>query len=131
MQPNLTLERFGELAAAYAVVPVAIEVLADRETPVSVFEQLVGDDDGFLLESVEGGERWARWSFVGRDPEFTLTAVDGRSSVDVPQVEVPDGDPLSVLEAMLDRYRTPPPAELGLTPADIDLQVLTHTHIDH
>lgn len=60
MQISLTKERFLELAERYSVVPLATEVLGDRETPVSVFEALVGDDDGFLLESVEGGERWGR-----------------------------------------------------------------------
>ncbi len=114
MQPNLTRERFVELAAGYPVVPLAIEVLADRETPVSVFERLVRDDDGFLLESVEGGERWARWSFVGRDPEFTLTARQGVCTVTGSDLELPDGDPLTVLEAVLERYETPPPSDLGL-----------------
>ncbi len=56
---------FVALSRDHTVVPVSIEVLADRDTPVSVYEALVGDADGFLLESVEGGERWARWSFVG------------------------------------------------------------------
>ena len=65
MQISLTKERFLELAQRHTVVPIAVEVLGDRETPVSVFEALVEDGDGFLLESVEGGERWARWSFVG------------------------------------------------------------------
>jgi len=117
MHPNLSRERFAELAEIYPVVPVAIEVLADRETPVSVFEHLVGDNDGFLLESVEGGERWARWSFVGRDPAFTLTARDGVCTVDDPSIEIPSGDPLSVLDAILGRYQTPPPDQLGFDQA--------------
>ena len=65
MIPNLSRDEFVALAREHPVVPVAIEVLADRETPVSVFERLVGGADGFLLESVEGGENWARWSFAG------------------------------------------------------------------
>jgi anthranilate synthase component 1 len=80
MQPSLSRERFAELARDYNVVPLAVVVLGDVLTPVSVYERLVGDSDGFLLESVEGGERWGRWSFIGWDPEFTLSAVDGVSS---------------------------------------------------
>ena len=54
-------------------MPVWREVLADLETPVSVFLKLVGAaGEGFLLESVEHGERWSRWSFMGRDPAATL-----------------------------------------------------------
>src|SRR5947208_7543516 len=68
---------FAELAQTYTVVPVWREVLADLETPVSVFLKLVGNGEGFLLESVEHGERWGRYSFVGRDPSLTLIARAG------------------------------------------------------
>ena len=119
MQPNLSRQRFIELAAAHPVVPVSIEVLADRHTPVTVFESLVGDGDGFLLESVEGGERWARWSFVGGDPEFTLIARNGRSSIvrnggsgKIP--ELIDDDPLVTLEALLATFHPPRIDDLAL-----------------
>ena len=59
------------------MVPVWREMLADVETPVSAFAKLVGDDDGFLLESVEHAERWGRFSFVGRRPAATLIAHGG------------------------------------------------------
>ncbi|NCZ90588.1 MAG: anthranilate synthase component I, partial [Actinobacteria bacterium] len=52
---------FRELSAQYSVVPVWTEVLADVETPVSAYLKLVGDEPGFLLESVEHGERWSRY----------------------------------------------------------------------
>ena len=55
-------------------MPVWCEVVADTLTPVSAFANLVGDGEGFLFESVEGGERWGRYSFVGRRPLATLTA---------------------------------------------------------
>jgi len=68
MVPNLSLEEFVRLAAEHDVVPVTVRVMADRETPVSVFEKLVGDQPGFLLESLVGGEQWARYSFLGTRP---------------------------------------------------------------
>src|ERR1019366_8638242 len=55
-------------------VPVWSEVVADTLTPVAAFLHVVGDGPGFLLESVEGGERWGRFSFVGRAPLATLVA---------------------------------------------------------
>ncbi len=67
-QMKPTLEEFKELAQSYTVVPVWTEILADLETPVAAFTKLVGEGDGFLLESVEHGERWSRFSFVGRNP---------------------------------------------------------------
>jgi anthranilate synthase component 1 len=113
MQFSLSLDEFVDLAGRYNVVPLAVEVLGDRHTPVSVFEQLVGKEPGFLLESVEGGERWGRWSFIGWDPEFTLTSIDGVAAVDDPSVLMPDGDPLDVLEGLSQRYSTPDVGSLG------------------
>ena len=55
-------------------MPVWCEVVADTLTPVACFANVVGEGDGFLFESVEGGERWGRYSFVGRRPLATLTA---------------------------------------------------------
>ena len=66
----------------YTVVPVWGELLADLETPVAAFVKLVGDEPGFLLESVEHAERWSRFSFVGRDPVATLILRDGRVEVE-------------------------------------------------
>jgi anthranilate synthase component 1 len=114
-------EEFHALAADHTVVPVWAELLADLETPVAAFVKLVGEDIGFLLESVEHGERWSRFSFVGRRPRGTLTLRDGRIELDG---EVPDGVPagegiLRALEAVLERYRAPllpdlPPLQGGL-----------------
>ncbi len=109
---------FLALANEHAVVPVTMQVLADRETAVTAYEKLVGDAPGFLLESVEGGERWARWSFVGWDPAFTLTARSGESSVDDPQRTLPSGDPLEVLEQLTTglsaaQYEGLPPLHTG------------------
>jgi anthranilate synthase component I len=111
---SLTEGQFLDLAARYPVVPVALEVLGDRDTPVSVFEKLVGGADGFLLESVEKGERWARWSFVGWDPAFTLVARNGVTHVEGGDVDLPQGDPLAVLAGVMDRYSTPPAGDAGL-----------------
>ena len=107
MQPTMSLESFLELAAHHSVIPISTVVLGDRHTAVSVFDSLVGDDDGFLLESVEGGERWGRWSFIGWDPAFTIAATNGAVSCTDASVEVPEGDPLEVFETMLDRYDVP------------------------
>ncbi len=114
MQPNVSLEQFVDLSSRYPVVPVAIEVLGDMHTPVSVFDRLVGKNDGFLLESVEGGERWGRWSFIGWDPAFTVSSVNGVSSVDDPRIVLADGDPLAVLEDLTNRFKVPSEAEMNL-----------------
>ena len=68
-------------AAEYDIIPVTHEILADQETPVSVLRRFCDADNAFLLESMEGGETWGRYSFVGVDPEVLLEAShsDGRS----------------------------------------------------
>ncbi len=106
-----THDEFVTLARDHTVVPVWREVLADLETPVSAFVKLVGDEDGFLLESVEHGQHWGRFSFVGRDPALTVI---GRGStveylgdgVDVTGLPTEDGT-LAALRALLERYRAP------------------------
>lgn len=65
------------LAQAYDIVPVYKEVLADMETPVSVLQRFMNRENVFLLESMEGGEKWGRYSFVGVDPR-PLLEVDHR-----------------------------------------------------
>jgi anthranilate synthase component 1 len=97
-------------------VPVWTKVLADRETPVSAFEKLVGADPGFLLESVEGGENWARWSFIGWNPLFTLTSRAGQVDSQRP---ISSGDPLGALEELVGQVRAAdlpglPPLHSGL-----------------
>jgi anthranilate synthase component I len=59
-------EQFEALAAGHNVVPLCTEILADTETPVSLLRKFyAGSGPVFLLESVEGGERWGRYSFLG------------------------------------------------------------------
>ncbi len=70
-------DAFVELARGHGVVPVSRELLADLETPLSVYAKLCGEGPSFLLESAEHGERWGRYSFVGFDPFLTLLGRDG------------------------------------------------------
>jgi anthranilate synthase component 1 len=78
LQPS-TFEEFEREAARGNVVPVVRTVLADLQTPVSAFMRVAGGaGHAFLLESVEGGERIARYSFIGARPE---TVVRGRGDV--------------------------------------------------
>jgi anthranilate synthase component 1 len=65
--PNEIAE-YKRLAADHDLVPVCREFIADQETPVSVFSRFAECANAFLLESVEGGETWGRYSFIGIDP---------------------------------------------------------------
>ncbi|MGY6500162.1 MAG: anthranilate synthase component I [Acidimicrobiales bacterium] len=110
-----TRAEFHRLARDYTVVPVWRELLADLITPVAAFARLCRDDTpGFLLESVEHGERWSRWSFVGRNPIGTIVARDGAIEVsgDLPDDLPTDDGVLATLEELLARYRSPSLPEL-------------------
>ncbi|MBA4387142.1 MAG: anthranilate synthase component I [Verrucomicrobia bacterium] len=63
-------KEYRSLAQEYDLVPVYRELLADTETPVSVLQRFESCRNAFLLESMEGGEKWGRYSFVGIDPEL-------------------------------------------------------------
>jgi anthranilate synthase component 1 len=104
---------FHALARDHTVVPVWREVLGDLTTPVAGFLRVVGDEPGFLLESVEH-ERWGRWSFVGRRPALTIVGRGRQLEVDQP---LPDGIPLdrgvlATVEGVLGHYRSPALPEL-------------------
>jgi anthranilate synthase component 1 len=115
-------EQFHAWAAEHTVVPVWRELLADLITPVAAFARLCGDDrPGFLLESVEHGERWSRWSFVGRNPLATIVSRNGALTVegDLPADLPSDDGVLAAVEWLLERYRSPvvdelPPLHGGL-----------------
>lgn len=70
IQPSY--REFTSLAKQGNLIPVYEEVLMDLETPVSFFDRLKKDRYAFLLESVEGSERWARYSFLGTSPELVF-----------------------------------------------------------
>src|SRR5712671_4847075 len=65
---------FEALAArGFNLIPVCREIAADLETPVSAFLKVAGERDySFLLESLSGGEKWARYSFLGAEPSLVM-----------------------------------------------------------
>jgi anthranilate synthase component I len=88
-------------------VPVFAELPADLDTPLSAYLRLRPGPYAFLLESVEGGEKWARYSFLGTDPFLVLSAKDGKLAVrrgGGRAERLPDGDPLEALRGLLREY---------------------------
>ena len=100
------IEQIKTLSAGANVVPVCRAILADTETPVSVWLKLFASSrHSFLLESVTGGDTVARYSFIGGDPFLTFRA-NGRSwETDGALSERGDGAPIERLRSLLSRYR--------------------------
>ncbi|MEI8050893.1 MAG: anthranilate synthase component I [Actinomycetes bacterium] len=105
-----SLEDFVSLAQSHKLIPVAREMVADTLTPVRVFLAAVGEEDGFLLESVEGGERWGRYSFVGRSPLATIVSQAGTiTSRSHGDLTIPKADGiLDLLDQLISSTSTPP-----------------------
>lgn len=108
-------EAYLKLAREYPVVPVCREVLADQSTPVSVFLKLDPRERAALLESVEGGETWGRFSMIGLDPGTVFESRRGEATVsDNTGVRaIPDDPPLAGLDELLSAHRT---ASVGRLP---------------
>ena len=81
--PNLQ-EFEGLVAEGATTVPVYREIPADTDSPVSAFLKIHRGGQGFLRESVEGGERWGRYSVLGSGPLMSLRAKEGRLRGDRP-----------------------------------------------
>ena len=100
-------EQFLENLEHGNLVPVWDEVLADCDTPVSVFRKIDSSDYSFLFESVEGGDKWARYSFLGTDPSVVFRS-KGRDIEIIRsggKTETFTGDPIFALRDLLSGYR--------------------------
>ncbi|MBF0225786.1 MAG: chorismate-binding protein [Desulfobacterales bacterium] len=104
-------EQFIQYSQNNTVIPVCVEILADMETPVSLLNKLYNNKGPiFLLESVEGGERWGRYSFLGTSAKsfirvyknFVQVEEDGKIN-DIPH----NNQPLNILREIMSHYKAP------------------------
>lgn len=117
---RVSREEFESLSRDFTVIPVWTEVAADLETPVSAYMKLAMGSPGeavpqdgisapsFLLESVEHGERWGRYSFIGLDPYMVVTSHAGEVRFKgSPAIDIPEGDPLETVRSLLESLSAP------------------------
>jgi len=112
----MTPEQFSELAqAGYNRIPVYREVLADLDTPLSTYLKLASGPYSYLFESVQGGEKWGRYSIIGLPSKEVLKVFDHRIEVTrdgelVEKAEV--DDPLEFVDEYQQRFNAPDLPEL-------------------
>lgn len=99
-------------AADYSTIPLCREIYADVTTPIALLRKIAQVSDRcFLLESVEGGERWGRYSFLGFDPIVHVTCRDHVVTTEYtdgrPAETVTTDRPNEVLRALMRQYRAP------------------------
>ncbi len=112
-----TASQFETLARQGTHIPVVREILADLETPLSLFRKIDDGRTAFLLESVEGGEKWARYSFLGVGARAMFRATGSRVEwTEAGNTEIIDtgGDPLEVLRDRLKAFEAVQPTDLDL-----------------
>jgi anthranilate synthase component I len=99
---------FEDVARTHNVIPVGMEILADMETPVSLLSKMYRRQGPiFLLESVEGGEKWGRYSFIGTSAHADVQVFGDRVQITTrsgTEILLHEGDPLRVLKAFLGRF---------------------------
>ena len=109
MQVFPAREEFSQLATQGNLIPVYADLMADFETPVSVYSKLRERGPAYLLESIEGGANLNRYSFIGCQPELTIQAQLGGNTTltdaegNVRTIPTPK-DPLDVIEDQMKRY---------------------------
>src|SRR5271170_6120865 len=111
----MTEAEFRALAAqGYNRIPLVLESFADLDTPLSLYLKLANRPYSFLLESVVGGERFGRYSFIGLPADVHLCSRghDIEVVADGTVAERHDGDPLEFIAGFLRRYRAAPVAGL-------------------
>ena len=112
----MTLEQFCELAqAGFNRIPVYREVLADMDTPLSTYLKLAKGPYSYLFESVQGGEKWGRYSIIGLPSQEVLKVFDHRIEIRrhgelIESAEVED--PLAFIASYQQRFNAPDLAEL-------------------
>ncbi len=90
----------------YKVLPVSCEILSDIRTPIETLKILKNvSSHCYMLESVEGRERWGRYTFLGFDPKLDITCADGKMKTG--SVTLKTDNPSAVLRQVLSDYKSP------------------------
>ncbi|MDR2549105.1 MAG: anthranilate synthase component I [Desulfobulbus sp.] len=88
---------FTGMIQSFDLVPVHRTIVADLDTPLTIFAKVAGaDPHAFLFESMEGGEKWGRYSFIGLDPLLTFTSSGGTVRIEYPGLTVGGDERLGV-----------------------------------
>ncbi len=101
-------EEFVELSKKGNLIPVYRDILTDFETPLSAFAKIDKTDHSFLLESVEGGERLARYSILGSDPSLIFSSKGSKVTITEGKISsnfTTKSDPIGELKKILNKYK--------------------------
>lgn len=109
-EKEMNVKQIEQYAGEYDIVPVKKEIFADVITPISLLRKLAAKHRRFyLLESVEGGEKWGRYSFLGYNPVMRVTCSGKQVTVETEKETetFETGDAFQVVRDILGKYRSP------------------------
>ena len=101
------------LSGEYDIIPICREIYADVVTPITLLRRIAERSSRFyLLESIEGGEKWGRYSFLGYNPVMRVTCRCGKVKIEshvsrFPSREIQTAHPMDVLREILAQYKAP------------------------
>lgn len=97
------------LAKEYSIIPICTEIYADIITPITLLRKISQISQRYyLLESIEGGEKWGRYSFLGFNPIVHVTCKDSEIVIDNGKKKIVHSDkPFEVLRGLLEKYKAP------------------------
>lgn len=106
---TMRFEEIENILNDYSMIPIGKEIYADVITPISLLRKMEAyDKNFFLLESVEGGEKWARYSFLGYSPVLHVTCKNDNVTMKSGEVEQTiSKDPMQALRELLEKYKSP------------------------
>jgi anthranilate synthase component 1 len=92
-----------------SLIPISIELFSDIRTPMEILNLIrKKGKNAYILESVENGESWGRYTFLGYDPSMTITGNNGAVTVKTATDETKrEGDPHVILKDIISNYRSP------------------------
>ena len=107
------IQKYRDERGLSKLIPVCTEIVADLDTPLTLFAKVVQKDKHiFLFESMEGGEKWGRYSFIGYDPLVTFLSTEDSITITEIKNETRDvrsfqGDPIQALKTLIDELAVP------------------------
>ncbi|WZL74085.1 anthranilate synthase component I [Clostridiaceae bacterium 35-E11] len=101
----IDFEEFKELGKKFNMVSVSTEIEGDMDTPITLFSKLCKDQSSYLLESVEGGNKWGRYSYIGRNPFMTIKCYGNKVIIKKgDEIITKIGNVLEILKTLMDDY---------------------------
>ncbi|MBE6022190.1 MAG: anthranilate synthase component I [Cellulosilyticum sp.] len=109
MKCRPSLEEIKKLAKIYNKIPICVEMYMDFQTPIAVLSRIKeAYDRYFLLESIEGGEKLARYTFIGANPSACFYVKEGKSFFSTrEEVKRLEGNPMEILKELMSGYKAP------------------------